>query len=94
MNRQLLPTRRAAIRYPVRHDGQNYTVTVGFFADGRPGELFLDAEKQNSALSTHAADAAVLCSLLLQTGMTPAQIRHSITGPIGVALDLLEEGVG
>ena len=51
---------------------------VGCFSNGSPGELFLDAAKQNSGLDALAADAAILISLLLQHGSTAAAIGLAI----------------
>lgn len=84
-----LPDRRAAERFPVEHDGQTYLVTLGYYGDGRLGEIFLDSDKPNSAIATHAADAAILCSMLLQSGVAAAEIRHSISGPLAKALDMI-----
>jgi hypothetical protein len=75
---------------------------VGYFADGAVGEVFLDATKQNSMLDAFAADAAILVSLLLQHGATPAEIGHALrrapdgsaASLVGVVVDRLdEEGV-
>jgi hypothetical protein len=38
------------------------------------------------ALQSNADTAAILTSLLLQHGVDPDVIRHSITGPIAIAL--------
>jgi ribonucleoside-diphosphate reductase alpha chain len=74
------------VRFAIRHDGAAYLATVTKFDDGRIAEIFLDAQKPDSALVVHAHDAAVLASLLLQHGVTAAAIRHSIFGPIATAL--------
>ena len=72
--------------------GRLYSATLSKFADGRLGEIFIDADKPDSELAVHANDAAVLASLLLQHGVTAAAIRHSIAGPLATALGLAEEG--
>jgi len=38
--RRVLPQRRAAETFDLRFWSQNFTVTVGFFDDGTPGEVF------------------------------------------------------
>jgi crossover junction endodeoxyribonuclease RuvC len=63
---------------------------IGRFPDGVQGEVFLDAAKQNSALDALAADAAILISLLLQHGATPAEIGHTLRrAPDGTAASLI-----
>jgi hypothetical protein len=79
------------------HGGQRYHVTVGFFPDGMPGELFVNSsQKSGSESDINAADAAVAVSLALQFGcplqtLADAMRRNadgSAMGPIGRALDL------
>ena len=91
MTRQRLPDRRGSLRFSFVHDNALYSGTLSRYADGRLAEIFIDAEKPDSALALHAADAAVLASLLLQHGVTAAAIRHSISGPLSVALTHAEE---
>ena len=90
--RQRLPDRRGSLRFSFRHDGSLYSATLSKFTDGRLAEIFIDANKPNSALALHANDAAVLASLLFQHGVTAAAIRHSIAGPLATALTHAEEG--
>ena len=89
--RRRLPTRRASESFTFQRNGVMYRATVSFFADGGMAEIFIDAAKPGSAIAEHANDAAVLASLLLQHGVTAAEIRHSISGPLGTALDLVRE---
>ena len=72
--RRRLPQRRGAIAVDLEHAGHHFRMQIGCFPDGALGEVFLDAAKQNSALDAFAADAAILVSLLLQHGATPAEI--------------------
>jgi hypothetical protein len=90
--RQTFPNRRGSVRFSFTHAGRLYSATLSKFADGRLGEIFIDADKPDSELAVHANDAAVLASLLLQHGVTAAAIRHSIAGPLATALGLAEEG--
>lgn len=76
--RQRLPDRRGAVAFDFEHDAQRYRAHVGFFGDGSPAELFLNAAKQNSPLDAFAADAAILISLLLQRGAAVAEIGHAL----------------
>jgi hypothetical protein len=84
--RQRLPNRRGSVRFSFQHDGALYSATLSKFQDGRLAEIFINVEKPDSALAMHANDAAVLASLLLQHGVTAAAIRHSIAGPLAIAL--------
>ena len=86
IERRRLPNRRSSIRFPIYHDGLSYLVTLSKFDDGPLGEIFLDAEKPNSAVAVHVTDVAVLASMLLQFGVSPEQIAHSVSGPLAVAL--------
>jgi hypothetical protein len=90
--RRRLPNRRAAETFTFQRNGVMYRATVSFFADGGMAEIFIDAAKPGSAIAEYANDAAVLTSLLLQHGVTAAEIRHSISGPLATALDLVREG--
>ena len=63
---------------------------ISKFSDGRIAEIFIDAAKPGSAIAEFANDAAVLASLLLQHGVTAAEIRHSISGPLSTALTVAE----
>jgi hypothetical protein len=63
--------------------------TAGFYPDGITlGEIFLDTGKINTPLQSNADTAGILASLLLQHGVDPEVIRHSVTGPIAIALQM------
>jgi ribonucleoside-diphosphate reductase alpha chain len=74
-----------------------YTATVGFYKDGRIGELFLNNHKSNSSADTNARDAAIALSFALQHGADLEEIRKALcresdgraSGPLGTALDLI-----
>jgi hypothetical protein len=91
-SRQRLPDRRGAVRLSIRHDGATYLITADYYSNGALAEIFIDAPKPGSALAVHMSDAAVLASLLLQHGVSAAEIRHSISGPLSTALDILDGG--
>jgi ribonucleoside-diphosphate reductase alpha chain len=75
-----------------------YTATVGHYADGRVGELFLNNHKSNSTADTNARDAAIAFSFAVQHGANIEDIRKALcretdgraSGPLGAALDLLK----
>jgi hypothetical protein len=96
MNRRRLPNRRLNRTIKFEHEGHQYLATAGFYPDGITlGELFLHAPgKMGTPLQSNADTAAILASLLLQHGVDPEVIQHSITGPIAVALSLVAEMEG
>jgi hypothetical protein len=63
-----LPQRRAAKTLDMRFWNQLFTVTVGFYADGTPGEVFIDGGKTGQDIQNAARDAAVVLSIALQHG--------------------------
>jgi hypothetical protein len=97
--REALPQRRYSevLEYST-HRGILYTITVGYYDDGRPAEVFLDSGKSGADTQVMARDAAILMSLLLQYGCPVSHIRQAISreedgspqGPIGAILDILE----
>jgi hypothetical protein len=85
--RQRLPYRRGNSSFSFECEGHQYRATAGWFADGRLAEIFLHTPgKMGTPLQANADTAAILVSLLLQHGVDPEVIRHSITGPIAIAL--------
>jgi ribonucleoside-diphosphate reductase alpha chain len=63
----------------MRFWNQLFTVTIGFYADGTPGEVFIDGGKTGQDIQSTARDAAVVLSLALQHGVPPETIRHAVT---------------
>lgn len=95
--RERLPNRRLGETFEVEVAGLRYTATVGWFPDGRIGEIFLNNHKSNSAADTNARDSAIVCSIALQHGCDVETIplcRDShgrASGPLGAALDPLAQ---
>ena len=98
MTRERLPSRRFAETWNLEVGGQNYACTIGRFADGRIGEIFLSSSlKAGSAVDCAARDSAIAASLALQHGADIEVIRRALcrdirgnaSGPLGVALDML-----
>ena len=94
MMRERLPNRRIAELVDFQHGGRRWTATIGRFADGRVGEIFLDTPKASS-IGDLAADAAIVASLALQSGCAVETLRHALagrgTGPLGAALAMIGE---
>lgn len=79
MSRELLPNRRKSVNQKCRivdYRGVPTTLhfTVGHYADGRPGEIFIDMHKQGAALRDWSSQTAMLFSIMLQTGTPLAQL--------------------
>jgi hypothetical protein len=95
--RNRLPNRRPAITFAFERDNSHYQATVGYFPDGRVGEIFLNADRPDSFLDALTSDAAILASIAMQYGATLDEIRHALkrdirgdaATPIGAALDLI-----
>lgn len=97
-----LPNRRWCSSQELHHQGTAYHVTVGIYADGQPGEVFIEGAKIGSAMSHLVHDVAVLISIAMQNQvplgvMTDAVARVDANGAAqsiaGAALDLLTEEV-
>jgi hypothetical protein len=84
MTRQRLPDRRPAETVELEHNGSRFTVTIGFYPDGRPGEVFTHGMRSGSNLDALLADACVVVSCLIQHGVEPHEIASSM-GRLGNA---------
>jgi hypothetical protein len=78
MIRRTLPQRRAAETFDMRFWNHPFTVTVGFYADGTLGEVFIDGGKTGQDIQSAARDAAVLLSLALQHGVPLKQFATQL----------------
>lgn len=95
MNRAPLPARRDAdaIRFEDRN-GHVFRIHVGFYDSGSIGEVFINAEKTDSAIDALGGDTAILLSLLLQHGATFAAIGHALRrNPTGSRASFIGEVV-
>ncbi len=101
-SRQRLPARRPSETETIEHGNAQFKVTVGFFPDGRVGEVFAGGAKSGSELDGLLDDSAILISLLLQHGVEPGALARTMgrlgdgTEPasiIGAIVDLLAEQV-
>lgn len=78
MTRTRLPDRRSAETVGMEHNGTRFTVTVGFYADGRPGEVFTHGMRTGSSLDALLVDACVAVSWLLQHNADPRELANSM----------------
>ena len=96
--RNRLPNRRSSITTAFERDNLRFRMTVGSYPDGRPGEIFLNAEHSNSFLDALTHDAAILASLAMQFGCPLETIARALkrdaqgvaASPIGAAVDLIQ----
>jgi len=83
-SRERLPARRPSATHVIRWAGSDdqpteFAVTVGFYLDGRPGEVFAASSgKVGSAMRTLLDDSCVAISIALQNGVTPEALAHSM----------------
>jgi len=56
-----------------------FTVTVGYYDDGRVGEVFIDGAKPGSTMADVTRDGAVLISLALQHGVPLFTMKHAVS---------------
>ena len=97
MTRELLPARRACENLDFYVGDNRYTAGLGFYDDGRIGEIFLTGPKAGTDVEIIAKDAAVMASIALQHGASPDVLRHGLQrdpkgaslSPIGAVLDIL-----
>lgn len=95
--RRRLPNRRPCESFAFELDGLRFTASIGRFADGRIGEIFLNNHKAGNQADTNARDCAIILSFALQYGADIDEIRQALCrnsaghalGPIGRALDVL-----
>jgi hypothetical protein len=78
MTRTRLPDRRPAETVMLEHSGTRFMVTIGFYPDGRPGEVFTHGAKSGSTLDALLADACIVVSCLIQHGVEPRDLSASM----------------
>ena len=78
MTRVRLPDRRPAETVQLEYGGTRFMITVGFYPDGRPGEVFTHGARSGSNLDAVLADACVVVSCLIQHGVEPREIAASM----------------
>lgn len=79
--RNALPQRRAAETFDLRFGNLDTTfaVTVGYYDDGRIGEVFISGAKSGRDVEAIARDGAVLLSIALQHGVAIETVQRAIT---------------
>lgn len=85
MTRERLKERRPNTTTMIEFGGEKYTVSTGYYPDGRVGEIFIDRVKNKTsgklgfALDGICRDAAVLMSMALQFGTSIETISNAVT---------------
>ena len=101
MTREVLPNRRQVRRLNFRVGKLIYTATLGYYDDGRLGEVFLHCGLSGTEANIIARDSAIAVSFALQHGCTVETIRSAFSrdssgeaeGPLGTLFDLLAKEV-
>lgn len=78
--REPLPDRRRSWTQRVQIAGQTVYLCVGEYADGRPGEVWIDVAKQGTFLRGVMSALARTISIALQCGANVDVIVHSLKG--------------
>lgn len=103
VTRTRLPNRRPNETAELEFGSVQYAATLGYFPDGRPGEVFMHGPKVGSTMDGLLDDGCILVSLLLQHGVEPSQLAASMgrlgdgrspASIIGAIADLLVERQG
>lgn len=76
--RSRLPQRRDAVAVEIEHGGHRCRAQLGRYADGTPGEIFIDMHKGGSSLDALVSDAAIAVSLGLQYGVPLHVLQHAL----------------
>jgi hypothetical protein len=95
--RRRLTDRRICETFEIEVGGLRYSATVGRYADGAIGEIFLQNHKPGSQSDSNARDAAVAASLALQFGCPLETLQRALlrdshgrpSTPLGAAIDII-----
>lgn len=79
-DRTRLPDERQSVTHKFNVGGVEGYLTVGLYADGQPGELFVKIAKEGSTASGFMDSWATMVSLLLQHGLPLSRIVDKFSG--------------
>lgn len=77
--RSLLPTKRRLVTHGKRVKGMKVHVSIGFYPDGRVGEVFIDTAKAGTEMKELMSGLGKLISLALQHNVSPLDIAHILS---------------
>jgi hypothetical protein len=80
--RRTLPQRRAAESFDLRFWNQPFTVNVGFYADGTPGEVFIEGCKTGNDIQSIARNAGVVLTALMHRLLADETLRQALVKSI------------
>lgn len=72
-----MPGRRRSENTQLRFAGMDVEVQVGYYEDGRIGEVFMSTRKHGTTLDILLRDTALLISIALQYGSTLEELSKS-----------------
>lgn len=78
--RRQLPSTRRSLTHKFEVGGHEGYLTVGFYPDGRPGELFIRMAKEGSTVSGLMDAIGAAISICLQYGVPPALLARHLKG--------------
>src|SRR5262245_39802126 len=81
--RERLPKRRESEHRQVKIGAHTIHLHVGFYADGRVGELFVDGHKEGAPLRVFMSAFAIATSIGLQHGVPAEAFASSLEGLAG-----------
>lgn len=77
--REMLPNKRRCETIRISVNDMNMDMTVGYYPDGRPGEVFVSSIKAGTTADAMFRDAAIVLSMGLQHGVPLATIAGAIS---------------
>lgn len=77
--RDRLPDRRASETAALQFSSMSIALSWSHFSDGRLGEIFLSSHKAATPFDRACREIGILLSLLLQHGIDPGEILHSLS---------------
>lgn len=75
--RQTLPSRRPSVVRAARLEDHRFLLDIGFYADGRPAEVFADRPKTDQ-MGAMLSDACTVISIALQYGISFEALAKSL----------------
>lgn len=75
--REPLPTRRKSTNVTFKYRQNTVELQMGFYDDGRLGEIFLNTRMFGSEMDVMMHDVAIVTSIALQHGATISEIAQS-----------------
>ncbi len=78
MTREHLPPRRQNRTVEIAFGEQTMVVSVGYYRNGRAGEVFADGHREGSAMQAFLDDACIIISVAIQYGITREALMQSL----------------